>query len=194
MSPLSQLLQREPWFRNLSAYRQKIIIQYLQLQMYFCIDIASMLSISDPGELRSALRETFAVMHDIYLSNKAILRDIINLSFDPDQRRPSPTPPDANDLSPRLTELQNGRVTKILKALTDYVCSGTQSKKEKGPGFWSWLYRLFIAKAPAPTQRGAVGGTKRAREDDDEQYPTHRIKIIRKDRSLKATNKQNSRY
>lgn len=78
---------------------------YLQLQIYFCIHIASICSIFDPGELRAAFQETFTLMPKAFLSDQKILREIIDLTFDPDEMPPSPTPLDADDLSARLAEI-----------------------------------------------------------------------------------------
>ncbi|SCO92257.1 uncharacterized protein FRV6_16385 [Fusarium oxysporum] len=172
MSSFNKALQRHPRFEELPKENQKRIMKYLELQINLCIDIASIFSISDPSELREALQDTFSVMPNIFLSDQRILREIVDLAFVPDEMPSSPTPLDADELSRGLAEVQRSR--SIIA------------------WFWSWVPGLFTAKKPEATQQEPVKGTKRFQEDNDEEDLPRRIKVIRKCKSRRVVNKQNS--
>ncbi|KAG5777014.1 hypothetical protein H9Q73_009325 [Fusarium xylarioides] len=177
MNSLKRKVQSNPNFSTLPKENQKGIMEYVQLQVQFCADVARNFSTSDPDELSTILQDTFSFTSNVVLSDQQLLREIIDLNFDPLPLLRSPVPIDLDEVSRRLEVEAQHRSEIQRRQLTSWL--------------WSWVPWPFTTKGPAATQQGPVKGTKRAREDDDEEEPPRRRKVIRKCKSTTVANKQN---
>ncbi|KAF5699684.1 dityrosine transporter [Fusarium mundagurra] len=177
MSSLKRKVQCNPNFSKLLKENQREIMEYVQLQVQFCADVARNFSISDPDELSTILQDTLSFTSNVVLSDPKVLREIIDLNIVPLEMSPSPIPIDLDEESRRL-EVEAPRRSEI-------------QRRQLTAWLWSWVPWPFTTKGPAATQQQSVKGTKRAREDDDEEEPPSRRKVIRKCKSTAVTNKQN---
>lgn len=129
MNSLKRRVQCNSHFKELPEGDQKDIMEYIQLQLQFGADIASLYSDSDPGELRPFLQHTFSFMPNFILPDQKVLREIIDLNVMPLEMSPKPEPIDLTEVSRRL-EVEGRR-----RQLTAWL--------------WSWVLWLFATKQPA---------------------------------------------
>ncbi|SCN76769.1 related to dityrosine transporter [Fusarium fujikuroi] len=180
MNSLKRRVQCNSHFKELPEEDQKDIMEYVQLQLQFGADIARLYSFTDPGELRAFLQHTFSFMSNVILPDQKVLCELVDLNVVPLEMPPKPEPIHLDEVSRRL-ELEAQRRSEF-------------RRRQLTAWLWSWVPWPFAIKEPAARQQESGKGTKRAREDYDEEESPRRHKVIRKCRSTAVANNQNSGF